>query len=81
MCLLEERFDRQTGRCLAPLPEGWRPPIIHVTREARPGLCLLAERRLWIAISHGEACVTGSGFWQFRPVWSALDSVLRAPLG
>ena len=34
MCLLDERFDRQTGRCLAPLPEGWRPPTIHVTREA-----------------------------------------------
>ncbi|MBV8232271.1 MAG: UvrD-helicase domain-containing protein, partial [Planctomycetaceae bacterium] len=33
MCLLEGRFDRQTGRCLASLPEGWRPPIIHVTRD------------------------------------------------
>ncbi len=34
MCLLDERFDRLTGRCLAPLPEGWHSPVIQVTREA-----------------------------------------------
>ncbi|SIN98089.1 ATP-dependent helicase/nuclease subunit A [Singulisphaera sp. GP187] len=36
MSLLDERFDRETGRCRVDLPEGWSLPLIQVTKERPP---------------------------------------------
>ncbi len=36
MRLLSERFDRATGVCLAPLPDGWSAPRVAVIRESPP---------------------------------------------
>jgi ATP-dependent helicase/nuclease subunit A len=35
--LLARRFDLETGRCLATLPEGWAAPSIRVIAEEKPG--------------------------------------------
>jgi ATP-dependent helicase/nuclease subunit A len=37
MSLLAERFDRRTGECRAPLPDGWPAPRVAVIRECPPG--------------------------------------------
>ncbi len=34
--LLDARFDRDTGACLAPLPEGWPVPTVQVITECPP---------------------------------------------
>lgn len=36
MRLLDARFDRRTGACLATLPEGWNAPAVRVTTECPP---------------------------------------------
>lgn len=47
MNLLDARFDRKTGQCLAQLPADWTVPAIRVTTEIAPASNEPKKRKTW----------------------------------